>query len=89
MINSGRLKLYSQQGAPHAIHDEAWKQLKSARYSIPAQDHLNMYVSPEDGHDDFLISIALCCEAVKDWSVPAVEAYIIRPKRLYESESRY
>jgi len=66
LINSGRLKMYQQDGAPGDIYAECWKQLKLARYSVLGQSLLNMYVQAEDGHDDFLLSIALCCEAVRE-----------------------
>lgn len=89
LVSSGRIKMYKEDEAPEDIFNEAWKQLKMARYSIPGQDLLNMYVDPEDGHDDYLISIALCGEAIKEWITPVVEAQVVRPERLYQDESRY
>jgi hypothetical protein len=89
MVNSGRLRLYSRDGAPEAIYDECWKQLRLTRYRIPGGNLLDMYVQPEEGHDDYLISLALCCEALRDWSVPIVESHIIRPSHLYGWEGRY
>lgn len=71
------------------IYDEAWKQFRLARYRVPAEQMLDMYVDPAEGHDDFLISIALCCEAIHEWSAPPIESHIIRPLRLYEGESRF
>lgn len=89
LINSGRLKMYQEDGAPGEIFKEAWKQLKLARYRIPGQDLMDMYCDPSDGHDDYLMSIALCGEAIKEWSTPTHESHIIKPKPLYEGESRY
>jgi hypothetical protein len=89
LINSGRLKMYQEDEAPNEIFKEAWKQLKLARYSIPGQDLMNMYVAQEDGHDDYLMSIALCGEAIKNYQAPNVESFIVRPRALYTGESRY
>jgi len=89
MINTGRLKMYQRDGAPEEIYKETWKQLKLARYSIPGQDLISMHCDSNESHDDFLMSLALCTEAVKEWSVPAVEAQVIKPRHLYGGESRY
>ena len=89
MINSGRLKMYKDHGAPDDISIEAWKQLKLARYRVPGENLLDMYVSPDEGHDDYLISIALCCEAVKTWVTPYMESVIISPPPLYPGEGWY
>ncbi|QBD76191.1 hypothetical protein EPA93_09280 [Ktedonosporobacter rubrisoli] len=89
LINSSRLKLYQPDEAPASIYEECWKQLKLARYRVPAQNLLDMYVPSEEGHDDFLMSVALCGEAVKDWSAPSAEAHIIRPRRLYDNEGYF
>jgi hypothetical protein len=60
------------------------KQLRLARYRVPAESMLDMYVDPAEGHDDFLISVALCCEAVRHWTAPDVGAEIIKPRKLYD-----
>jgi len=89
LVNSGRLKMYKQDEAPDEVYQEAWRQLRLARYSVPSQGLLSMYVDQADGHDDILISVALLGEAVREWSAPAQEAAVIRPRRLYGGESRY
>ena len=63
MVNSGRLKLSAPDEAPSAIYEECWKQLRLARYRVPGEGLLSMYVDELEGHDDFLISVALCTEA--------------------------
>jgi hypothetical protein len=83
MINSGRLKLYWRDTAPYDLCSICWQQLKQARYHIPAPNIIDMYVNPTEGHDDFLISLALCCEAAREVSSPIVPAYIIKPRRFY------
>jgi len=42
-----------------------------------------MFVPPQEGHDDFLISLALCCEATKEKYVPYVDGRLIRPQPSY------
>jgi hypothetical protein len=89
MINAGRLKMYRDDGAPYEIRTEAWKQLKLARYRVPGENLLDMYVDPHEGHDDYLISVALCCEAVREWKTYDFPSFIIPPAPLYGWEGRY
>ena len=89
MINSGRLKMYRSDNAPLGIYEECWKQLKLARYSVPGEGLIDMFVPVSEGHDDMLISIALCCEAIREFTAPVQESLIVRPRRLYADEQRY
>jgi hypothetical protein len=89
LIDSGRLKMYKEEDAPDDISIEAWKQLKLARYRVPGENLLDMYVSTEEGHDDYLISIALCCEATREWTRPYLESVIIRPRMRYYGDEWY
>jgi terminase large subunit-like protein len=84
MVNSGRLKLPASDEAPSAIYEECWKQLRLARYRVPGEGLLTMYVDEQEGHDDFLISVALCTEAVKELSAPVRDAIIVKPQRWYD-----
>jgi hypothetical protein len=61
MINGGRLKMYGADQAPAGIHHEAWKQLRLARYRVPGEGLIDMFVPDGEGHDDVLMSLALCC----------------------------
>jgi hypothetical protein len=88
MINSGRLKMYQADEAPPLIYEEAWKQLRLARYRIPAQEMMDRYVDAGEGHDDFLMSIALLTEALASFTAPPESGYV-RPRKMYEGESRY
>jgi len=89
MINSGRLKMYRADQAPAAVHHEAWMQLRLARYRVPGEGLIDMFVPVGEGHDDFLMSIALCGEATREFAAPVQESLIVRPRRLYEGEERY
>jgi len=88
LVNSGRLKLYAPDEAPTEVYEECMKQLYKARYSVPSENMLNFYCDPNDCHDDVLISIALCTEAIREFEAPIVESEIVRPRRLYE-DGRY
>ncbi len=88
LLNSGRLKLYEATDAPTSIYSECWYQLQHARYRLPAPDILDFYVDPSDGHDDFLISLALLAEAANTITAPASSS-LVRPVRLYTSEGKF
>jgi hypothetical protein len=60
-VNSGRLKMYAGDSSPE--YREFWNQIEKARgYYRPSQT-MNFYVDPSQGHDDFLMSLALVVEA--------------------------
>jgi len=88
LLNSGRLKLYAAAQAPAGIYEECWQQLRKARYRLPAPEVLDIYVDPTDGHDDFLISLALLTEALNILTTPAAST-LIRPRRFYGEEGRF
>jgi hypothetical protein len=43
-------------------------QLEKARSHYRPNQTMNFYVDPSDGHDDFLMSLALAAWAAKDYS---------------------
>lgn len=88
LLNSGRLKLYTATDAPTNMHTECWQQLQRARYRLPAPDILDFYVDPTDGHDDFLISLALLTEAADTLTTPAASS-LVRPIHLYTNEGKF
>jgi hypothetical protein len=88
LINSGRLKLYAPRDTPVGIYEEAWQQLRQTRYRLPAPDVLDIYVDPTEGHDDFLISLALLTEGLSVLTAPAASTLIL-PRRLYTEEGRF
>ena len=60
-INSGRVKMYAQDGSQEC--SEFWFQLERARSFFRPSQTMNFYVDPAEGHDDFLMSLALLVEA--------------------------
>lgn len=88
LVNSGRLKLYNAHAAPSKIYEECWQQIRAARYSLPATEIINFFVQSGEGHDDFLISLALCAQAMEAIIQPAT-AERVAPRPFYPGESRY
>ncbi len=64
-INSGRLKTYAGDGSDE--HREFWKELERAKCHYCPSQTVNFYVSASEGHDDFLMSLALVVEAANQY----------------------
>ena len=60
-INSGRLKVYKGDGSEE--YQEFWHEMEKARSQYRPSQTMNFYVEPAQGHDDFLMSLALVSEA--------------------------
>jgi hypothetical protein len=65
-INSGRLKMYAADGS--AEYQEFWVEMEKARSQYRPNQTMNFYVDPNQGHDDFLMSLALLVEAAARYS---------------------
>jgi hypothetical protein len=63
-INSGRLKIYVGDGSQEYV--EFWQQMEKAKSCYRPNRTVNFFVEPTQGHDDFLMSLALLVEAGKD-----------------------
>ncbi len=66
LVNSGRLKLYKQDGSRE--YKETLFELERARVRYRPNQTMNFYVDPQEGHDDFLVSLALVGQAAKGLS---------------------
>jgi hypothetical protein len=64
-INSGRLKIYNRDASDESR--EFWKELERTKSHYRPSKTLNFYVNPSEGHDDFLISLALLVEAAESY----------------------
>jgi len=62
-INSGRLKIYKQDGSRE--YQETLFELERARARYRPNQTMNFYVDPQEGHDDFLVSLALVVKAAE------------------------
>jgi hypothetical protein len=62
-INSGRVKMFAPDGSEE--YQEFWQEMERAKSNFRANQTMNFYVDPSEGHDDFLMSLALLIEAAK------------------------
>lgn len=60
-VNGGRLRLYAQDGSQE--YRQFWQEVELARAVYRPNRTMNFYVEPSQGHDDFLMSLALAVEA--------------------------
>ena len=65
-INSGRLKLYEQDGSDD--YKELMLQLEKAKSVYRPNQTLNFFVDASDGHDDYLTSLALVVQAAAKYA---------------------
>ncbi len=79
-VNTGRLKMYAEDGSPESRH--FWEEARQARsVHLPGQA-LNFFVPVDKGHDDYLMSAALCVRAAQAMAAPAAGKLIV-PRRVY------
>ncbi len=64
-VNSGRLKMYRGDNSPE--YQEFWFEMERARSQYRPNQTMNFYVDPSQGHDDFLMSMALVLEAASQF----------------------
>ena len=64
-INSVRLKLYQSDSSPQ--YQEFIFELEHARAQYRPNQTMNFHVEPSQGHDDFLVSLALVVKAARDF----------------------
>ncbi|MFC2006124.1 hypothetical protein ACFLVG_04120 [Chloroflexota bacterium] len=62
-INSGSLKMYAGDGSVE--YQEFWFEMEKAKSQYRPSQTMNFYVDPPQGHDDFLMSLALLVEAAR------------------------
>jgi len=62
-INSGRVKMYAADGTEE--YRQFWTQMERAKSFFRPSQTMNFYVAPAEGHDDFLMSLALLVEAAE------------------------
>jgi hypothetical protein len=65
-VNAGRLKVYS--GDSSAEYVEFCTEMEKAKSAYRASRTMNFFVDPAQGHDDFLMSLALLVEAAQSYA---------------------
>lgn len=73
-INSGRLKMYAADGSEE--YREFRLQMERAKSTYRANQTMNFYVDPSQGHDDFLMSLALLAEAASSYQPRRARGYL-------------
>jgi hypothetical protein len=63
-INSGRLRMYAADGSRE--YADFWREMELARAAYRPNRTMNFYVEASQGHDDYLISLALAVEAAQE-----------------------
>jgi len=62
-VKAGRLKVYKGDGSEE--YQECMREMEKARGQYRPSQTMNFYVDPAQGHDDFLMSLALTVEAAR------------------------
>ncbi|MCH8814293.1 MAG: hypothetical protein IH957_04225 [Chloroflexi bacterium] len=60
-VNGGRLKVYAADGSSE--YAEFWCEMETARANYRPSRQINFFVDPSDGHDDYLMSLAMAVDA--------------------------
>lgn len=76
-INSGRLKLYRQDGSDE--YRQLILQLEKAKAVYRPNQTLNFFVEPSQGHDDYLISLALVVQAANRFMPRKAKGLLANP----------
>ena len=63
-VNGGRLKAYAQDGSLE--YRSFWREMEQARVAYRPSRTMSFFVEPSQGHDDYLMSLALLVEAARD-----------------------
>lgn len=66
-VNGGRLKMYRGDASPE--YAAFWREMELARLDYRPNRTMNFYVDPSQGHDDYLMSLALTVDAARDLDV--------------------
>ena len=76
-INLGRLKMYAADSSPE--YQEFWFEIDRARSHFRPNQTMNFYVDPSEGHDDFVMSLALVVEAAKECKLRSARGIVSLP----------
>ncbi len=63
-VSGGRLKAYAPDGSPE--HTEFWREIELTRVAYGPSRAMNFFVEPSQGHDDYVVSLALAVEAARE-----------------------
>lgn len=83
MINTGRLSVYAEDGS--AEIRELWYEIERTRYSLAANEIITWHVPESEGHDDFVVSLALAARAAEMTAPPPISGLIRAPKDMEDT----
>jgi hypothetical protein len=63
-VNGGRLKMYAADGSRE--FSEFWREIELARVHYRPSRQMNFFVTPADGHDDYVVSLSLAVDAARE-----------------------
>ncbi|MBI4286810.1 MAG: hypothetical protein HY671_00075 [Chloroflexi bacterium] len=73
-VNAGRVKMYSADGSPE--YQQFWWEMEHARSAYRPNQTVNFFVDPAEGHDDFLMSLALAVEAAQGYEPRRAKGHV-------------
>jgi hypothetical protein len=74
-VNTDRLKMY-HEGSPSPEGEEFWYEMEQAQQQVRSMKRLSFFVPEDEGHDDFLVSAALCAWATRYVPIPIETASV-------------
>ena len=77
-VNAGRLSMYTKP-ASSVCWDEFWIESVACRYEVDHNQRMRFCVPDDEGHDDFVMSLALTARAAADLK-PASELAVVHAK---------
>ncbi len=79
-VNGGRFKMYREpESSEDGAAAEFWREAALCRYAIRRGQQLNFWVAESEGHDDFVVSAALCAWAARGATAAPAGALVQRP----------
>jgi hypothetical protein len=67
-VNAGRAKLYAADGSLE--YQEFWREVEQAKVTYRPNQSMDFFVPAAEGHDDFLMSLALLVRAADGYTPP-------------------
>jgi hypothetical protein len=78
-VNGGRFRMYQEAATEDGCAAELWREAALCRYAIRRGQQLSFWVPESEGHDDFVVSAALCAWAAREVVVAPSAAIAARP----------
>jgi hypothetical protein len=85
VVNAGRVKIDANDGTKAATFCE---ETRLCRYAVAGNAAMSFFVDPRDGHDDFVVSLALCVRAAARL-LPQPYSVVIPPRDDYAGEGPF